>query len=58
MLTPIFDLDLLFQSILLEYFKGSLRYPNLKQKATGIMGALLKQAIKMEKIALYYGKII
>jgi hypothetical protein len=42
----------------LEYLEGSLRHLNLKWKATNIIGALLKQAIKIEKIALYYGKTI
>jgi hypothetical protein len=58
MSTPVPNLDLLPQSIPLEYLEGSLRHLNLKQKATDMIGALLKQAVKMEKIALYYGKTI
>jgi hypothetical protein len=31
---------------------------SLKWKATNILGALLKQAVKIEKITPYYGKSI
>ena len=31
---------------------------SLKRRATNILGALLKWAVKIEKIALYYGKSI
>jgi hypothetical protein len=31
---------------------------SLKRKATNTLGALLKRAVKIEKIALYYGKFI
>jgi hypothetical protein len=31
---------------------------SLKRKATNILGAPLKRAVKIEKIALYYGKSI
>ena len=33
-------------------------YLSLKRKATNILGTLLKQAVKIEKIALYYSKSI
>jgi hypothetical protein len=33
-------------------------YLSLKWKATNILGAPLKRAIKIEKIALYYSKSI
>jgi len=33
-------------------------YLSLKRRATNTLGALLKRAIKIEKIALYYGKSI
>ena len=58
MLTSIPDPDLLPQSILLVYLEGSLRHPNLKRKATNTIGTLSKQAVKIEKIAPYYGKTI
>jgi hypothetical protein len=31
---------------------------SLKRKATNILGALLKRAVKIEKITLYYSKSI
>jgi hypothetical protein len=31
---------------------------SLKWKATNILGTLLKRAVKIEKITLYYGKFI
>jgi len=31
---------------------------SLKRRATNILGALLKRAVKIEKITLYYGKSI
>jgi hypothetical protein len=31
---------------------------NLKRRATDIIGALLKRAVKIKKIALYYSKTI
>ena len=40
------------------YLEGSSRHPNLKRKATDIMGAPSKRAVKIEKIALYYNKTI
>ena len=57
-LTPIPDPDLPPQSIPSEYLEGSSRHPNLKRKATNTMGAPSKRAVKMEKIAPYYGKTI
>jgi hypothetical protein len=33
-------------------------YLSLKRKAINILGALLKRAVKIEKITLYYGKSI
>jgi hypothetical protein len=33
-------------------------YLSLKWKATNTLGALLKRAVKIEKIALYYSKFI
>jgi len=33
-------------------------YLSLKRRVTNILGALLKRAIKIKKIALYYGKFI
>ena len=58
MLTPAPNLDLPPQSIILEYLESSSIYPNLKRKATNIIGALAKRAVKIEKIALYYSKTI
>jgi len=58
MLTPAPNLDLPPQSIILEYLESSLIHLNLKRKAINIMGALAKRAVKIEKIALYYGKTI
>jgi len=58
MLTPVPNLSLQPQTILLEYLDGSQMHPNLKRRATNTIGAPLKRAIKIEKIAPYYSKSI
>lgn len=56
--TPAPDPDLPPQSITSEYSESSSIHPNLKRKATDTMGAPAKRAVKIEKIAPYYGKTI
>ena len=47
------------QSISLKYSDGTLMHLNPKQKATNTLDALLvKRAIKIKKISLYYSKTI
>jgi len=56
--TPVPNLSIQPQTIPLEYLEGSLIHLSLKRKATDILGAPSKQAIKIEKIAPYYSKSI
>ena len=56
--TPIPNPSLQPQTIPSEYLDSSQMRPNLKQRTTNTIGAPLKRAVKIEKIAPYYGKSI
>jgi DNA-directed RNA polymerase subunit M/transcription elongation factor TFIIS len=56
--TPVPDPSLQPQTIPSEYSGGSQTHPSLKRRATDTLGAPSKRAVKIEKIAPYYGKTI
>jgi len=56
--TPVPNPSLQPQTIPSEYLGGSPMHSSLKRRATDTLGAPSKRAVKIEKIAPYYGKSI